>query len=214
MEKELFQALLALIALTMAVTPFLVPLSSWVIKRLEGQGDKKPEGEAAPADIKNHVIIAGFGRGGEMLATLLQKRDVPYTALELDAEKVTRGRARGFHVYYGDAQKGDVLHAAGAGQATLAVVTLDRPEAAEKAVSAIRYLYPRLPIQARARDLAHSDALNKLGASGAVPEFLEGSLQLGRASLLSVGIAENDVAELIENFRRNDYALVKEVLAK
>ena len=211
MGQELFHTLLALIAITMAVTPLLTPVASRLADRI-GTRARARDGtrEAPPTDVKNHVLIAGFGRGGETVATLLERSAVPYVALEQDAGMVTNGRAKGFQVYYGDARQPDVLRAAGAGRAMLAVVTLDQAAGAEKAVAAIRYLYPRLPIEARARDLAHSEALQKVGATSTVVEYFEGSLQLGRAALLDAGVPEDQVSELIEGFRREDYRVLRE----
>ncbi|MEE8612811.1 MAG: monovalent cation:proton antiporter-2 (CPA2) family protein [Nitrospirales bacterium] len=213
MDEVLFQHFLLLIAATMAVTPLLIPVSSFLTARLGKPKEEAREAESPPDDIHNHVLLAGFGRGGEMLASMLQNSQVPYTALDNDPEKVARGRARGFQVYYGDASQPNVLQATMAGKAKLAVVTLNHPESVEKAVAAIRYLYPGLPILARAKDLAHSEALKKAGATKTVLEFIETSLVAGRTMLLESGVAQDQVNELIHNYRRDDYAFPKKIMS-
>ncbi len=211
MNEFQFQFSLLLIAVSMVVTPLLAAASERVAGRMKGPA-ATPTADAPPEELQDHVIIAGFGRGGKMVALMLKKNDVPYVALDLDPQQVATGRARGYHVFYGDASRADVLQTTGAGRAKLVVVTLDNPTAAEKAVAAIRYLYPGLPIEARARDLKHSEKLIKMGATGTIPEAMEASLQLGRATLLRAGVADDRVADMVKNVRHDDYALIKQIV--
>ncbi|MFQ5993079.1 MAG: monovalent cation:proton antiporter-2 (CPA2) family protein [Nitrospiraceae bacterium] len=206
-----FQFLLLLIAVSMATTPVLANVADWLVRRMEGsKAADTPEG--IPEEIKNHVVIAGFGRGGKMVALMLKKNDVPYVALDLDPDKVATGLARGYHVFYGDATRAEVLQTTGAGRAKLAVVTLDNPAAVERTIAAIRYLYPGLPIEARAHDLKHSEKLIKMGATGTIPEAIEATLQLGRAVLFHVGVEEDRVTDIVENIRHDDYALIRKIV--
>ena len=208
MDEELFKHLLLLIAMTMALTPFLDVISTRVANRLDGA--KGPDMEdGLQGEAEHHVLIAGFGRVGETVALMLKNSDVPYLALDINAKAIERGRARGFHAFYGDASKASVLQAAGAGHAKLVVVTMDNREAAERTVSTIRYLYPGLAIQARTFDLAHSDKLLSLGANFTVPEHVEVSLQLGREALLHLGHTESYASDLAEDIRQNDYAVLR-----
>ena len=208
MDEELFKHLLLLIAMTMALTPFLDVISTRVANRLDGAKGLDME-EGLQGEAEHHVLIAGFGRVGETVALMLKNSDVPYLALDIDAQAIESGRTRGFHAFYGDASKASVLQAAGAGHAKLVVVTIDNREAAERAVSTIRYLYPGLPIQARTFDLAHSDKLLSLGANFTVPEHVEVSLQLGREALLHLGHTESYASDLAEGIRQNDYAVLR-----
>ncbi len=210
MDEELFKHLLLLIAMTMALTPFLDVISTRIANRLDGiKGPDMEEG--LQGESEHHVIIAGFGRVGETVALMLKNSDVPYLALDINTKAIESGRARGFHVFYGDASKASVLQAAGAGYAKLVIVTIDKKEATERAVSAIRYLYPGLPIQARTFDLSHSEKLLLLGANFTVPEHVEVSLQLGREALLRLGRTELYVNDLTDGIRQNDYAVLRRV---
>ena len=210
-DEDLFKHLLLLIAMTMALTPFLDVLSNRITTRLESAQGPDME-ERLHGDFDHHVLIAGFGRVGETVALMLKNSDVPYLALDINSKVIESGRVRGFHVFYGDASKGSVLHAAGAGRAKLVIVTMDSQEAVERAVSTIRYLYPGVPIEARTFDLAHSKKLRSLGANFTVPEHVEVSLQLGREALLRLGRPESDVNDLAEDIRQNDYAVLRHVV--
>ena len=208
LDEELFKHLLLLIAMTMALTPFLDVLSTRIANRLDSATVPDME-EGLQGESEHHVLIAGFGRVGETVALMLKNSDVPYLALDINTQAIESGRARGFHAFYGDASKASVLQAAGAGHAKLVIVTIDKQEAAERAVSAIRYLYPGLAIQARTFDLAHSEKLLSLGANFTVPEHVEVSLQLGREALLHLGRTESYTNDLADDMRQNDYACLR-----
>ena len=203
MDESLFQTMLLFIAVTMAVTPLLGPITAWATKFLEGAPATVSGSDIQPEDLNKHIVLAGFGRVGETVATMLQRSEIPYVALDLNQKTVTEGRAKGYHVFFGDASNSDVLKAASAGHATMAVVTLDDPHAAEKAVAAIRFLHPGLPIQARARDQAHSKTLYKAGATTTVPITMEASLQLGKKALLETGIPIDRVEEQMQRIRED-----------
>ena len=207
-DQELFKHLLLLIAMTMALTPFLDVLSARITSRLEVSKGIDMD-EVAHRDLEHHVLIAGFGRIGETVALMLKNSDVPYLGLDIDAKAVESGRARGFNIFYGDASKGSVLQASGAGHAKLIIVTMDNREAAERTVSSIRYLYPGVPIQARTFDLNHSKKILALGANFVVTEHVEVSLQLGREALFQLGHTELNVNELAQDIRQNDYAVLR-----
>lgn len=206
MGQAVFQPLLLLIAITMMATPVLVMIADRFVRRATHPDPEDAAGATRQASgLKQHVIIAGFGRVGETVALILQNSGVPYIALERDPHRSAVAKAQGYNVFLGDATRTNVLKAVSTGQARLAVVTLDTMTAVEKTVSAIRYLYPALPIEARTRDLAHSAVLQRLGATGTIPETLEASLQLGRTALLRSGIDEESADDAIESLRRDDY---------
>jgi glutathione-regulated potassium-efflux system ancillary protein KefC len=115
------------------------------------------------------------------------------------------GRREGFSVFYGDAGQIDVLKAAGAGEASVLVCTLDQIEPAVRLVSVIRQHYPGIIVQARGHDRQHCDQLLRAGASIAISESLEASLQIGAAVLSATGIPEEDAKALIETFREEYY---------
>jgi CPA2 family monovalent cation:H+ antiporter-2 len=202
------QLMLAVVALSMALTPFLMAAGRLLAKaltpRIAPAELRRLEGDAR--DFKGHVIIAGFGRVGQTIARLLDAQRLPYMAFDLEPSRVAEGRARGLPIYYGDASRAEVLRAAGIDRARAAVVTLDQPQAAERAVEAIRRLCPMLDIHARARDHEHQVHLRGAGATHVVPEMMEGSLRLGGLLLRSLGRSSEEVAEVLEEFRVEAYA--------
>ncbi|MGD2112850.1 MAG: NAD-binding protein, partial [Gammaproteobacteria bacterium] len=205
LDKDLFQLLLLLVALSMVSTPLLADLGAWINRRLTRT--------AAPHDISTehidhghtHVIIAGFGRVGRRVARILQAGNVPYLAIENNTDRVLEGRRDGFAVFYGNASQFDVLNAAGAGQARVLVCTLDQALPAVQLVSRLRQHYPDIAILARGRDRQHCTQLLRAGATTAISETLEASLQIGAAALNTMGVTEEDAGSLIETFRKEYY---------
>ena len=139
------------------------------------------------------------------MATILQTGNVPYLAIDSNADRVLEGRQDAFSVFYGDASKVDVLKAAGAGQAGVLVCTLDEAAPAVRLVNSMRQHYPDIAIHARGRDRQHCDQLLKAGATVAISETLEASLQIGAAVLNTMGVFEDEATALIESFRKEYY---------
>lgn len=205
LPKELFHLLLLLVALSMVSTPLLADLGARVQRRLSRA---EVVHDVSTSHIDNghpHVIIAGFGRVGRRIARLLQAGQVPFLAIESDTDRVLEGRRDGFPVFYGDASQPDVLTAAGAGRARVLVCTLDQTQPAVQLVGSLRQHYPDIAIHARGRDRQHCAQLLRAGATRAVSETLEASLQLGTEVLTSMGLDEARAGELIEAFRKAYY---------
>jgi monovalent cation:H+ antiporter-2, CPA2 family len=129
MPMETGQMMLAVVALSMALTPFLMTagrrLAVVLTPKMELAELRRTEADAR--DFKGHVIIAGFGRVGQTVARLLEAQRLPYMAFDLEPSRIAEGRARGLPIYYGDASRAEVLKAAGVNRARAAVVTLDQP---------------------------------------------------------------------------------------
>ena len=151
---------------------------------------------------------------GRTLALLLDSLYVPYVALDLDSELVAGARQGGLSVFFGDASRGDVLGAAGIQRAQVAVITLDDPEIATRTVRMLRQMTPELPVLARAHDVAQCEHLLNAGATGVVPEIVEGSLQLGSALLKELGRSPEDTSQILEQFRRATYAYLSELSSR
>ena len=162
----------------------------------------------------SQVIIAGFGRVGQLLAKVLTEQDIAYVAIENDAKLVTTMHPRGFPVYFGDASRAELLQKVNADRAAAVVLTMDHPASVLHAVKSIRRDYPHLPVYARARDEAHAVALVLAGATLVVPEALESALQLTATVLQTVGLPEARAAEVVqmERERRNAVLLAKKLL--
>jgi monovalent cation:proton antiporter-2 (CPA2) family protein len=205
LPADLFHILVLLVALTMLTTPFMPNLGEFLNRRLTSTADRHDVSTDHIDAEKPHVIIAGFGRVGRRLAKILQAGNIPYLAIESNTDRVLEGRRDGLEVYYGDASQVDVLKVAGAGQAGVLVCTLDRAVPAVRLVHILRQHYPGIAIHARGRDRAHCEELLKSGATIAVSETLEASLQIGGAVLSTMGVPKEDATELIELFRKEYY---------
>ncbi|HBE92932.1 MAG TPA: transporter [Gammaproteobacteria bacterium] len=205
LPENLFHALILLIALTMATTPLMPKLGEFLNHHLTGSADRQDVSTENIEIEQPHVIIAGFGRVGQRVARILQAGNVPYLAIESNTDRVLESRQNGYSVFYGDASKVDVLKAAGAGKAGVLVCTLDQTIPAERLVNILRQHYPDIAIYARGRDKQHCDQLLKAGATIAISETLEASLQIGGEVLNAMGVFEDDAAALIESFRTEYY---------
>lgn len=208
-SKGLFGAALAkemylVVALSMALTPFLAEFGGKMGRLLE-KNDMKAlapkEGELS--GMQGHVIIAGFGRVGQLIAQMLGEELIPFVALDTSAARVQDGKANDLPVYFGDAGSPAVLHSIGADNAACAVIALDTPGSNYRSVWAMHKHFPHVKTFCRAQDIEAGIMLEKAGATAVVPEVLEPSLQLGAAVLSELNISEDDVAETIRNFRKN-----------
>jgi CPA2 family monovalent cation:H+ antiporter-2 len=175
LPAETARLAILVVAVTMALTPALVAAGRAAGRRLEARGAVGLDGAR---ELGARVVVAGFGRVGQTLGRLLDEHGVPYVALDLDPARVDAARQRGLPAFYGDAGRPDVLRVAGAHRASVAVVTLDDPAAAERAVAALLREAGDIPVLVRARDPEHSARLLEAGATAVVPELVEGSLQL------------------------------------
>ena len=213
MSVALGQILVVAVGVTMILAPALAVLGrragKALAKRTLGDGQDLV---AEAAGIKEHMLVAGFGRVGQTVARLLQDHDIPYLALDLDLKTVAAGRAQGFAVFYGDAGRYEVLKAAGVARARGAVITLDEPAAAMRAVEAVHRNCPLGAIVVRAHDRSHSEALKAAGAAAVVPEILEASLQLASQTLRAAGVPLEVVEASLEALRAEDYAPVEVVI--
>jgi len=205
LSVELFNILALLIVLTMVTTPLMATLGDYLSRRVSGTADRHDVStDHLDAELP-HVVIAGFGRVGRRVVRILQAANVPYLVIESNADTVLEGRREGFSVFYGDAGQLDVLKAAGAGQASVLVCTLDKVEPAVRLVNIMRQHYPGIAVHARGHDRQHCDQLLKAGASKAISESLEASLQIGGAVLSTVGVSEEDATAVIATFRKEYY---------
>ncbi len=181
---------LIVVALTMAAIPVLHTAGRTIEQRLSTPAAPHPATlVAVPADETARVIIAGFGRVGRVIASLLDAHKLPYIAVDSDARTVANGREEGKPVYFGNIKHPDFLRHCGIETAAALVVTMDAPKSASEVVKLARALRQDLKIIVRARDADHASELYRLGATDAVPETVEASLQLGEAVLVDVGIA-------------------------
>ena len=214
LSADAAQGAILVVGLSMVATPALLTAARMVFRRHH----QAAGAAAAPGDetreLRDHVVIAGFGRVAQTLALLLESRLVPYLALDLDAERVAEARRRELPVYFGDASRAEVLRAAGIEQARMAAITLDQPDAAARSVQVLRAMSPDLPVLVRARDVAQAEQLAGAGATEVVPEIVEGSLQLGEMLLRRLGATRDEVDQVLDEFRGRTYSRLSDLIRR
>ena len=217
LDELLFQHLLIVVMLSMLATPVLEMLAYRVFSASQRDSAMMSDADAdadADADVDGTgqearpVILAGFGRMGHRIGYILESMQVSYVAIDTDASLVARGRAEGKSVYFGDAQRPEVLRAAGIVDAALVIVSIDDLEARESVVSSLHSAFPDIPVFARGHDLANCRSLGGLGAYFTVSETLEASAELARAALLYMGAESPAVAAAVKKFRKDYYGRI------
>ena len=185
-------------AIGLTITPLLARLGQVVARRVEPQPTF--QGLADDSD-KPRVIILGFGRVGRLVADMLARHGKAYVAIDSDADLIERGKREGYQAVFGNAARADVLEKLGIERAPAVILTMDEPILAQRITRKLRANHPDLPIVARARDSIHAAELYKAGASTAVPETLESSLQLSEAALVDHGVPMGPVIASIHEKR-------------
>ena len=186
-------------AIGLTITPVLALVGRAIARRVEPMPELPPEDEGEP-----RVIIIGAGRVGRLIARMLETHDKPYVAIDSNADLIASAKRRGFRAAFGDASRSDALDKLGIESALAVVLTMDEPVLAARLVSKLRKAYPQLLIVARARDTGHAAELYRAGASHAVPETLESSLQLSEAVLVDIGVPMGPVIASIHE-QRDEY---------
>ena len=206
-----FGIALMLVIVTMVVTPVMAKAGDWLAERFGSASQGAGADQSIADDLKRHVVIAGYGRGGRTLGSMLERKDIPFVSFDIDTESVAVGRERGHHVHFGDMTNPEIIKSAGLEEASAVVVTLDDAEQVQRIISNVRFYSPSVDLYVRAKDLRVKEALLAGGANHAVPEAAEGILQLGTSVMRGLGTDEEDVEALIEDYRRDDYALLRKV---
>ncbi|WP_374469154.1 cation:proton antiporter [Phenylobacterium sp.] len=185
--RTLGESVLVAVTLSMFAVPLLAGLGLRVGGRQIAPSESPAEAEGERS-AEPRVLIAGYGRVGRLVGEMLRSHGIPWVAAEADARIVEQARRAGETIFFGDAARPEFLQRCGLGEAPALVVTMDNPEGAEAIVATARALRPDLTIVARARDARHAKRLYELGATDAVPETVEASLQLSEALLVEIGV--------------------------
>jgi glutathione-regulated potassium-efflux system protein KefB len=194
-------ALLTLaVTFSMAATPLLLLIDDAINR---ARKPAPPEYEIPPRGDQ-HVIVAGFGRFGQIVARVLRARQIPFTALDSNVEQVDFVKRFGAQIYYGDAGRLDILRAAGADKAVAFVLAIDNVESSLRVAEMVRNHFPDLPIYARARDRTHVHRLMDLGVTIIERETFLAALELTKDLLRGLGLKEPEVRRLTETFKRLD----------
>jgi glutathione-regulated potassium-efflux system protein KefB len=198
MSQPVADIVVLVITLSMALTPLLVALGDRVgIKREERAFDEIDEPE-------NPVIIAGFGRFGQIVGRVLAARRIPFTVLDANPRQVDFVRRYGSKVYYGDASRLDVLRAAHADKARAVVIAVDDVEASLRIANSVRETCSKVTVLARARDRYHELRLREFGVDFVIRETLLSSLRLTGELLVKLGHSEESAQAAVTAFREHD----------
>ena len=204
LSSRQWQVLLAASIATMVVTPALVAFApragSWLAEKTLRADE--PDDDSGHQNLADHVVILGFGVGGRLLGRALRQLGVPYVILDMNGATVRLMRAEGESIFFGDATNEDALRGAGVGRARAVVAVLSDPYASARAVSAIRNLSSSVVIIVRARYRLEAESLQRMGATVAVAEELEASLEVLAQTFARLDVPGNVIEVLLEGFRR------------
>ncbi len=186
------------VAIGLTITPLLAMSGKAIARRIDKRDrDREPEVEVDPTG----TVIIGFGRVGRTVADMLTAHNKPYVAVDADIDNVTAARREGYPVLFGDVSRNELVDRLRLGHAEALILTMDDPVLTVALARRVRSWVPDLPIIARARDASHAAELYKAGATDAVPETLESSLQLAEAVLVDLGVAMGPVIASIHEKR-------------
>ncbi len=202
MPVPLANLLVVVVTVSMALSPILFSVNETYFCY------RKQKQASAPFDTlpseANPIIIAGFGRVGQIVGRLLRVQGIKYTALELDSEQVELVRRFGTEIYYGDASRLDLLEMAGAKTAKAFVLAIDDIESSVKTAKVVREHFPHLKIFARARNRAHVYELMNLGVTLISRETFGSSLEMARDLLVDLGVETSKAERMVAKFRDHD----------
>lgn len=184
-------------AIGLTITPLLAKLGAVLARRVDGA----PQVPGGDDSDEPRTIIVGGGRVGRLVAEMMHTHGKPYVMIDSNPDLIDNAKREGYRATFGDAARGDALTRLGVADAPAVVLTMDEPVLAQRLVSKLRREHPELLIVARARDTDHAAALYRAGASHAVPETLESSLQLSEAVLVDIGVAMGPVIASIHEKR-------------
>lgn len=198
LPPEIAQFMLLVVTLSMILTPGLALLGSRVGARLAGGDAAK---DAVPHAPDGQVIIAGFGRVGQTLARILKDENIPYIAVDANADVVAKAREKKEPVYYGDAGAPDMLARLGAPKARAIVLTTAAGDVVEHMAAEVRRQWPEIALFARARDTEQGAMLLRIGASDVFPETVDASLGLAARVLASIGLPDEAINRRLDDER-------------
>ena len=202
--------LTAVVALSMAVSPLLLMFYEKVLcKRLTVK--TAPRKQDTIDEHDNPVIIAGYGRFGHIVGRVLMANGIRSTVIDLDHDQVEFFRKLGLKVFYGDASRLDLLHAAGASTAKLFILAIDDEAKAVEIVEAIHRHFPKLPILVRAAGRLHAYEFLKRGVDTVFRETLDSSLEMTVTALRHLGLGAYEARRAIRVFREHDEETVREM---
>lgn len=198
--KSVADLLTVVVTLSMAMTPILLMLE----RRFFPQSAPAANAYDALPDSDDHVVIAGFGRFGQITARVLRAKKIPFTALDINAEQIELVRRFGNTAFYGDATRPEILEAAQIGKARAFVLAIDNVEASMQIAEHVKARYPHVKIYARARDRAHAYRLLDLGITTLRRETFLSAIDLTQQLLIGLGYSESMARRTVKIFQTHD----------
>ena len=211
---DLLQIILSVCLLSMLFASFIIPFNGRIARYISKEYLKNSEKlvnkiEASSEDFSEHVIICGYGRGGQYLGRFLKEESISFIAIDMDLNRVNDAANAGEKVMYGDASRRVVLRAAGIERAKALVIAYSDDRSSLKVLNVIREIYPDLPVIVRTRDESSIQQLQDAGATDVVPEVLESSLMLASHALVLLDVPLARVIKKIRAFRNERYKIFR-----
>jgi CPA2 family monovalent cation:H+ antiporter-2 len=216
---DVFQITLSAMLISMFIAPFLIARAARFSGEL-GRGDWAHQTQVIhdiavhSLVLENHVIICGFGRSGERISRLLTLEAIPFIALDVDPARIAKAQAGDGHVVFGNADRREVLQAAGVARARTVVVTYPDAHSAERVIHAVRHFRPDIPIVVRTPDEKDVARLKQAGATEVIPEVLEGSLLIAAETLVQSGVPTERAMGHVRAARAARYATLRAFYGK
>ncbi|MEL6187105.1 MAG: cation:proton antiporter, partial [Myxococcota bacterium] len=210
LEPTTTARLVAAVAVSMAFTPLLMLLFERVVAPRVGTKERVEHDYDRP-EAGRRVIVAGYGRFGQICSRLLNMEGISATVLEADSDQVDFLRRMGREVYYGDASRYDLLEAAGAAEADLLILAVDSPAKTVELVHTAKKHFPNLKIMARARSRTDAYELLQAGIDHVYRETFDSALRMGTEALSVLGLRAHRAHRAAQRFRRRDEALMREL---
>jgi glutathione-regulated potassium-efflux system ancillary protein KefC/glutathione-regulated potassium-efflux system protein KefB len=203
-EPRTNELLTLAVTLSMVLGPLLLAAYDATLHRRFARAEQRPYDSIEERD--GRVLIAGFGRFGQIIGRVLRARQIPFTALDISQANIDFIRRFGSNAYYGDASRLDMLRAAGAARASVFVLAIDDVEASIRTVEILRQHFPQLKIFARARNRQHAFRLMEVGVHTLIRETYGSSLEMAAGVLEALGETATAARSTVKRFREHDEA--------
>ena len=211
LEESTADILLLVVTFTMALTPLLAALGQKIAEKVDKGLGKTPTQmiELGARDLINHIIIAGLGNTGKMVARVLEAEGISYVILDLDDDRVKEELSNGLPVFKGDVSQADTLKALGTERAFAIILTMNNQVTIKKSLKTISGNYQDIPVVVKLKNLKNAREFYDLGATTIIPESYETGLQIGGIVLKNIGISEQEINRIKVQFRLGNYIIAK-----
>lgn len=209
-DDQLFVIGIGVISISMLLTPALYSFGCSLANRL-AKVSQFSYFNTENASMEQKVVVAGFGSTGKVIARMLKSSSIPFIVFDINTHEVALGRKEGLPVFFGDITDLKLLSTIKLDQASMIIVSIDHSLNAIKVVKHIKENYPHIKILARALDIKAMDKMLAAGASWVIAETLESSIRTGSEALSQMGVPTDEIATLLEAFRKNEYELIREL---